>query len=35
MDVRIAPDWKAILEPEFEKPYFAELTRFVREEYAS
>lgn len=22
-------------EPEFEKPYFAELTRFVREEYAS
>ena len=35
MDVRIAPDWKAILEPEFEKPYFAELTRFVREEYTS
>lgn len=35
MDVRIAPDWKVILEPEFEKPYFAELTRFVREEYAS
>ena len=35
MDVKIAPDWKEILAPEFEKPYFGELTRFVRGEYAS
>ena len=35
MDVKIAPDWKEIFAPEFEKPYFGELTRFVREEYAS
>lgn len=35
MDVRIAEDWKEILAPEFEKPYFKELTDFVREEYAS
>ena len=35
MDVKIAPDWKEILAPEFDKPYFGELTRFVREEYAS
>ena len=33
MDVRISPDWKAVLAPEFEKPYFAELTDFVRKEY--
>ena len=32
MDVKIAPDWKEILAPEFDKPYFGELTRFVREE---
>ncbi len=35
MDVRIAADWKEILAPEFEKPYFEELTRFVRGEYAA
>ncbi len=35
MDVKIAADWKEILAPEFEKPYFEELTRFVREEYAT
>ena len=35
MDVKIAPDWKEILAPEFEKPYFAALTEFVRQEYAS
>lgn len=35
MDVRIAEDWKEILAPEFEKPYFEQLTGFVREEYAS
>lgn len=35
MDVKIAADWKELLREEFEKPYFEELTRFVREEYAS
>lgn len=34
MDVRISPDWKAALEPEFEKPYFAGLIDFVKREYA-
>lgn len=35
MDVKIAQDWKEILQPEFDKPYFRELTDFVRQEYAS
>ena len=35
MDVKIAADWKALLHEEFEKPYFEELTRFVKEEYAT
>ena len=35
MDVRIANDWKAILREEFEKPYFATLTDFVKAEYAA
>ncbi|MEG2614449.1 MAG: uracil-DNA glycosylase [Alistipes sp.] len=35
MDVKIAPDWKALLAAEFEKPYFAELTQFVHNEYAT
>lgn len=35
MDVKIAPDWKELLSPEFEKPYFAALTQFVRQEYAT
>lgn len=35
MDVKIAPDWKALLEEEFSKPYFEKLTRFVKEEYAT
>jgi uracil-DNA glycosylase len=35
MDVKIAADWKDILAPEFEKPYFASLTGFVRQEYAT
>ncbi|MBE6211370.1 MAG: uracil-DNA glycosylase [Rikenellaceae bacterium] len=35
MEVKIAQDWKEILSQEFEKPYFEELTRFVRDEYAS
>ena len=35
MNVKIAEDWKALLADEFEKPYFAELVGFVREEYGS
>lgn len=35
MDVRIAEDWKQILAAEFDKPYFAALTEFVRAEYAA
>lgn len=34
-DVRIAEDWKAILQEEFDKPYFEELVSFVKEEYSS
>jgi uracil-DNA glycosylase len=33
MDVKISPDWKAVLGSEFEKPYFADLTDYVRKEY--
>ena len=29
------PSWKARLQPEFEKPYFENLIRFVKEEYAT
>ena len=35
MNVRIAEDWKALLQEEFDKPYFAELVDFVKVEYAS
>lgn len=35
MNVKIADDWKALLADEFEKPYFEELTSFVREEYST
>lgn len=35
MDVRIADDWKQLLQQEFDKPYFEELTHFVRAEYAT
>ncbi|MDE5963261.1 MAG: uracil-DNA glycosylase, partial [Alistipes sp.] len=35
MDVKIAADWKELLAPEFEKPYFETLVRFVHEEYAT
>ncbi|MFD2917731.1 uracil-DNA glycosylase [Psychroserpens luteus] len=35
MNVNIHSSWKAILQNEFEKPYFEELMNFVREEYAS
>ena len=34
MDVRIDVSWKAVLQKEFEKDYFARLASFVREEYA-
>jgi uracil-DNA glycosylase len=35
VDVRIEDSWKAHLDKEFGKPYFEELTRFVRSEYGS
>ena len=35
MDVKIASDWKEILQEEFEQPYFAELVNFVKDEYSS
>ena len=34
MDVKIEESWKELLAGEFEKPYFAELIHFVKEEYA-
>lgn len=34
-DVRIHPSWKALLEQEFEKSYFLELSEFVRNEFSS
>ena len=33
--VRIEPSWGEQLAAEFDKPYFAELTQFVRQEYAA
>lgn len=33
MDVTIADDWKALLQDEFEKPYFVDLVEFVKKEY--
>lgn len=35
MDVRIQDSWKKALEAEFGKPYFEELTEFVKSEYQS
>ena len=35
MDVKIEPSWKQQLADEFSKPYFEQLTQFVRQEYAS
>lgn len=35
MQVNIAESWKNILQTEFEKPYFKDLTDFVKKEYAS
>ena len=32
MDVQIEQSWKQHLAPEFEKPYFVKLTKFVRQE---
>lgn len=33
MNVSIHPSWKSRLQSEFEKPYFRQLAKFVREEY--
>jgi uracil-DNA glycosylase len=35
MEVRIEDSWKQKLAPEFDKPYFEELTRFVKNEYTN
>ena len=35
MDVKIEQTWKAALEPEFGKPYFASLVRFLHQEKAA
>ncbi len=35
MDVQLEESWKHILNDEFGKPYFKELTEFVKNEYAS
>lgn len=34
MDVQISDQWKKLLADEFEKEYFYELTRFVKDEYS-
>ncbi len=33
MEVRLEKTWKELLKDEFEKPYFEELTKFVKDEY--
>ncbi|MDP2540895.1 uracil-DNA glycosylase [Tenacibaculum discolor] len=35
MQVKINDSWKNILQPEFEKPYFENLTEFVKNEYSN
>lgn len=35
MNVQIEESWKELLKEEFDKPYFSELVKFVREEYAN
>ena len=35
MNVQIEPTWQECLQGEFEKPYFAQLTQAVRQEYAA
>ena len=34
MDVKIEDSWKMQLVPEFEKKYFSDLVRFIKDEYA-
>ena len=34
MEVKIEQEWKALLQSEFDAPYFETLTQFVKEEYA-
>ena len=34
MNVDINPSWKPFLQDEFDKPYFKNLTEFVKEEYS-
>ena len=33
MEVRLEQSWKELLKDEFDKPYFADLAKFVKEEY--
>ena len=35
MKVKIHPSWQKYLQSEFDKPYFEQLTDFVRQEYAT
>ena len=35
MNVQISADWKALLQPEFDKPYFAALAAFLKREKAA
>lgn len=35
MDVKIESSWKQVLQSEFDKPYFEQLTAFVRNEYST
>jgi uracil-DNA glycosylase len=35
MDVRIEPSWKAALQDEFDKPYFADVVAYVKSEIAA
>ncbi|MDX2195513.1 MAG: uracil-DNA glycosylase [Cytophagales bacterium] len=34
-DIKIHPSWKAVLDDEFQKPYFTSLIQFVKNEYAT
>ena len=35
MQVKIEESWRQVLQPEFDKPYFEQLVRFVKSEYAT
>lgn len=35
MEVKIEPSWQKILQKEFDQPYFEQLVKFVKEEYAT